>query len=165
MKTLISAKIRKSCLWNKKGFSMIEVLIGLVIMQIALLSFFLINQSSNSQSMDAYYEFLAHSLAKEIVEFSQGMGYEWACKYIDKPDIFPLNEWHKVLEYPIFSEASYFKESDSFERRISFQKVSKSGNGILINIDIRVKDNNKASAWFSRNQISYSTILMEKLQR
>jgi prepilin-type N-terminal cleavage/methylation domain-containing protein len=150
---------------KRKGFSLIEVLIGLLIMQIALLSFFLINESSNTQSMDAYYEFLAHSLGKEIVEFSQGMGYEWAKTYIDKPDLFPLDEWHGILASPVFSETSYFREADSFERRVSFQKVSKSGEGILIKVDIRVKDSNRASAWLTRDSISYSTIVMEKPQR
>ncbi|MFZ5952460.1 MAG: type IV pilus modification PilV family protein [Candidatus Rifleibacteriota bacterium] len=150
---------------KRRGFSLVEVLIGLVIMQIALLSFFLINESSNTQSMDAYYEFLAHSLGKEMVEFSQGMGYEWAVKYIDKPDLFPLDEWHGVLDKPIFSDTSYFREADSFERRVKFSKVSKSGNGVLIGIDVRVKEKNRASAWLSRNYISYSTIVMEKPQR
>ena len=53
---------------ENSGFSFIEVLIGMVILQIALLSFFLINQSSSSQSMDAYYEFLANSLGNEVIE-------------------------------------------------------------------------------------------------
>ena len=150
---------------KRKGFSLVEVLIGLVIMQIALLSFFLINESSNTQSMDAYYEFLAHSLGKETVEFSQGMGYSWAKKYITKPDIFPLDSWHGVLEKPIFSDTSYFREADSFERRVNFKEVSKGGEGILVTVDIRVKPNNKASAWLTRDFISYTTIVMEKPQR
>ncbi len=150
---------------RKKAFSLVEVLIGLVIMQIALLSFFLINESTNSQSMDAYYEFLAHSLSKEVIEFTHGMGYEWGCKYIDNPDLFPLDEWHSILENPIFSEASYFRETDSFERKVSLSKVSKSGEGILVEVAVRVKENNRASNWLSRNMVSHSTIVMEKPQR
>ncbi len=147
------------------GFSLVEVLIGLVIMQIALLSFFMINESSNTKSMDAYYEFLAESLGKELIEFTHGMGYEWAKKYIDKPDLFPLGSWHGVLEKPIFSDTSYFREADSFERRVNFKKVSKSGEGVLVTIDIRVKENNRAASWLTRNYISFSTLVMEKPQR
>ncbi|GAB4280408.1 MAG: hypothetical protein Kow0029_24950 [Candidatus Rifleibacteriota bacterium] len=147
------------------GFSLIEVLIGLVIMQIALLSFFLINESSNTKSMDAYYEFLAHSLGKEVVEFTQGMGYAWAKKYMDKPDIFPLDEWHGILEKPLFSATTYFREADAFERRVNFKKVSKSGEGILVTIDIRVKPKNKAGSWLTRNYIRYTTVVMERPQR
>lgn len=150
---------------KRKGFSLIEVLIGLVIMSVALLSFFLINESSNTQSMDAYYEFLAHSLGKELVEFTQGMGYEWALKFMDAPDIFPLGTWHGVLEKPIFSDTSYFREAESFERRVNFKKVEKSGKGVLVTVDIRVKEKGRASSWLSRNFISYTTIVMEKPQR
>lgn len=150
---------------KRKGFSLVEVLIGLVIMQIALLSFFAINESSNSKSMDAYYEFLAHSLGKELIEFTQGMGYGWANKYITKPDLFPLDEWHGVLEKPIFSDSTYFREASSFERRVRLEKVGDSGEGVLVTVDIRVKGRNKASTWLSRNFISYTTIVMEKPQR
>ncbi len=150
---------------KRRGFSFIEVLIGMVILQIALLSFFLINQSSSSQSMDAYYEFLANSLGNEVIEFVQGMGYEWAVKYLDKPDLFPLGEWHGVLEKPIFAATSYFRECDSFERLINMQKVSSSGDGILVNIEIRVKSGNKVKSWLSRGELAFSTIVMEKPAR
>lgn len=162
MKTLALVRIR---IVKRKGFSLIEVLIGMVIMSVALLSFFMINESSNSKSMDAYYEFLAHSLGKELVEFTHGMGYEWAQKYMTKPDLFPLDEWHGILEKPIFSDSTYFREADSFERKVNFKKVSKAGEGILITVDIRVKEKNKAASWLSRNFISYTTIVMEKPQR
>ncbi len=144
------------------AFSFVEVLIGMVILQIALLSFFLINQSSSSQSMDAYYEFLAASLGSEVIEFTQGMGYEWADKFIIKPDIFPLDTWHGVLEKPIFAATSYFRECDSFERMISMKKA---GNGILVTVQVRVKSNNKVKSWLSRGQLAFSTIVMEKPAR
>ena len=150
---------------RRRGFSFVEVLIGMVILQIALLSFFMINQSSSSQSMDAYYEFLASSLGSEVIEFTQGMGYEWAEKYLDKPDIFPLGTWHGVLEKPIFAATSYFRECDSFERLVSMQKVSSSGNGILVSIQVRVKSNNKVKSWISRGNLAFSTIVMEKPAR
>ena len=150
---------------RRRGFSFVEVLIGMVILQIALLSFFLINQSSSSQSMDAYYEFLASSLGSEVIEFTQGMGYDWAAKYITKPDIFPLDTWLGVLDKPIFAATSYFRECDSFERLISMQKVSNAGNGILVSVQVRVKSDNKVKSWLSRNQMTFSTIVMEKPSR
>jgi len=161
--TLHSA--RNSSVTRKKGFSFIEVLIGMVILQIALLSFFLINQSSSSQSMDAYYEFLGYSIGNEAIEFCQGMGYEWADKYMKTPDLFPLNSWHGVLEKPIFSESSYFRECDSFERNINMQKITTGGQGILITVGVRVKSNNKVKSWLSRSQLEFSTIVMEKPAR
>ncbi len=162
MKTSVSPRNKRR---STGAFSFVEVLIGMVILQIALLSFFLINQSSSSQSMDAYYEFLAASLGSEVVEFTQGMGYEWADKFIAKPDIFPLDTWHGVLEKPIFAATSYFRECDSFERMISMKKVSSAGNGILVTIQVRVKSNNKVKSWLSRGQLSFSTIVMEKPAR
>lgn len=150
---------------RKKGFSFVEVLIGMVILQIALLSFFLINQSSSAQSMDAYYEFLGYSLGNEVIEFCQGMGYDWAEKYIGKPDLFPLDTWHGVLDKPIFSQASYFRECDSFERLIEMKKVSAAGKGILITVGVRARSNNKVKAWLSKSQIEFATIIMEKPAR
>jgi hypothetical protein len=152
-------------LHRSKGFSFVEVLIGMVILQIALLSFFLINQSSSSQSMDAYYEFLGHSLGNEVIEFCQGMGYEWADKYIAKPDLFPLNDWHGVLDKPIFSQTSYFRECEFFERLVSMEKVSSNGNGILVTVGVRAKSNNKVKSWLSRSQLEFATIKMEKPAR
>lgn len=152
-------------MFKRRGFSFVEVLIGMVILQIALLSFFLINQSSNSQSMDAYYEFLGYSLGNEVIEFTQGMGYEWAIQYTTKPDLFPLDAWHGILEKPIFAPTSYFRECDSFERIVSMKKVSGQGNGVLVSIGVRVKSNNKVKSWLSRNQLEFATIVMEKPAR
>ncbi len=160
----ISPSVRNK-MHTRRGFSFVEVLIGMVILQIALLSFFLINQSSSSQSMDAYYEFLANSLGSEVIEFTQGMGYSWAEKYIAKPDLFPLGTWHGVLEKPIFAASSYFRECDSFERMISMAKVSSAGNGVLVSVQVRVKSNNKVKSWLSRGNLAFSTIVMEKPAR
>ena len=147
---------------NKKGFTLVEILIGLVILQVALLSFFAINQSSNSRSMDAYYEFLACSLGKEVLELSQGMGYKWTAEFKAKPDLFPLDSWHGILEYPIFDKTSYFSECADFERKVSFTAISGNVAGTLVQVFIRPKKDNKASSWLSRDSLSFSTIVMEK---
>lgn len=149
----------------RRGFSLIEVLIGMVIMSVALFSYFLINQASSSQSMDAYYEFLGQTLGNETIEFCQGMGHAWALKYMEKPDLFPLNEWHGVLDQPIFSKTSYFRECDSFERIVNMNKVTGGGDGILITVGIRVKSGNKVRAWMSRTQLEFATVVMEKPAR
>ena len=148
-----------------RGFSLIEVLLGMVIMAVALLSYFLINQASSSQSMDAYYEFLGQTLGNETVEFCQGMGHAWALKYMEKPDIFPLNEWHGVLNKPIFAKTSYFRECDSFERMVNMSKISGGGEGILVTVGVRVKSNNKVRSWMSRSQLEFATVVMEKPAR
>ena len=150
---------------KRRGFSLIETLIGMVIMAVALLSYFLINQASSSQSMDAYYEFLGQTLGNETIEFCQGMGFDWAGKYLQNPDLFPLGEWHGVIDRPIFSKTSYFRECDSFERLVNMSKVSGGGEGILVTVGIRVKSGNKVRAWMSRSQLEFATIVMEKPAR
>jgi hypothetical protein len=159
---MISILQKKAKFRSRRGFSLVEILIGSIILQIALLSFFLINQASNSQSMDAYYEFLGCSLGKEVLELCQGMEYEWAKSYKDKQDLFPLSTWHGVLDKPIFDKTTYFRECGAFERKISFTPVAKDGNGILVTVDIRVKEEGKVKTWLSRNKLSFSTIVMEK---
>lgn len=150
---------------QRKAFSMVEIIIALVVMQFALFSFFMINHSSNSKTMDAYYEFLGESLGEEVIDFCQGMGYKWALKYIKSPDLFPLNTWHGCLDKPIFERDSYFRECDSFERKVRFSKQTKDGNSILITIEIRTKEKTKVKSWLSQNSLWFSTLLVEEPQR
>lgn len=150
---------------QRKAFSMVEIIIALVVMQFALLSFFMINHSSNSKTMDAYYEFIGESLGEEVVDFCQGMGYKWALKYIKSPDLFPLNTWHGCLDKPIFDPDSYFRECGSFERIVKFSKQSKDGNSILIKIELRIKEKTRVKSWLSQNVLRFSTLLIEEPQR
>lgn len=151
---------------KRKAFSMIEILIAIVVMSVALLSFFIINQSSNSKSMDAYYEFLGESLGSETIDFCRGMGYNWAMKYLVKPDIFPLNKWHNCLEYPIFGKTTYFRECGSFERKVNFSKVKLANEeGIFVTVEIRTKEDTKVKSWLSRNKLYFSTMIEKVPQR
>ena len=148
-----------------KGFSMVEIIIALVVMQFALLSFFMINHSSNAKTMDAYYEYLSESLGEEVIDLCHGMGYKWAIKYIKHPDIFPLNKWHSCVAKPIFDKDSYFKECGAFERYVTFTPKTVGGNSILITVKLRVVKNSHAKSWLSRDGLTFSTLLVEEPQR
>lgn len=163
---------------KKLGFSLIEILVGMFIMAIVLLSFFAINQSSSHQSMDAYYEFIGNTLGNNVIEFCQGMGYEWTNRYIDKPYIFPLDTWHEVVDHSNLSNSTsilpvgHYQEIESyehFERHVVMKKIlgtkEGSGNGILVQIELRIKDENKVRAWMSRNNLKFVTVVMEQPTR
>ena len=137
-------------------------------MAVALLSFFSINQSSNRQSMNSYYQFLGESLGSEVIEFCHGMGYNWAIKYMGKHDVFPLNKWHNCLAYPIFNKTGYFRECGSFERKVTFTKVSDSSsdeNAVLVIVKIRTKQNTKAKSWLNSKTLYFSTLIEKEPQK
>ena len=155
---------------NSFAFSMIEVLIAIFVMSVALLSFFSINQSSNSKSMDSYYEFLAGSLGEETINFCRGMGADWAIGYMklpkNKQDIFPLGRWCNCKDKPICKGCYYFRECSSFERKVVFKPVKKDGEtGVLVNVLIRTVKNKKARSWLSRDSIAFSTLLEKAIKR
>ena len=64
------------------GLSLLEIVIAMFFMSIAILSFFTMNQASNQSSMDAYYEFLAFSLAREPIEVFRGFGYDYLASIV-----------------------------------------------------------------------------------
>ncbi len=169
---------------KKKAFTLVELLIAIFILQLSLMAFFTVNQSTSSRGMEAYYKFMAYSLGKEVIDFSQGMGYRWAKAHLDSKESkpFPLSDcssgpWHKVTDHLIFSKNlndedvdvndAYFSECKSFERRIEFKEIKadqpdgKSVNGILITAQLRIQKGSRAAKYLKNEVMNFSTTVLE----
>jgi prepilin-type N-terminal cleavage/methylation domain-containing protein len=166
---------------RRKGFSLVELMIAITILLISLLTFFMVNQSTSSRSMESYYKYMAYSLGNEVINYCQGMGYQWAKAHKDtagatKP--FPLNDWHKVVDNLIFTEGedgeellltdTYFSECNIFERKVEFKEVkipatngSRFFNGIRVIVNLRMKSNRKISNFLKSGAVKFASTIME----
>ena len=163
MKTSVSPRNKRR---STGAFSFVEVLIGMVILQIALLSFFLINQSSSSQSMDAYYEFLAFSLAREPIEIFRGFGYDYlkmiADGNVSPPAWYPVGAF-KDIDFDLMSDMQYPAEARLFQRQIELTPVNSGKlNGMRIRVTVAAKGQSRVEVWMSRKSVTLESLVMER---
>lgn len=165
---------------KNNGFTLVELLIGLVILLLSLMAFFTVNQSTSSRSMGAYYKYMAFSLGREVIDYSQGMGYKWAVAHMKSTskEPFPLSKdgvsgWHNISDYFIFSKNitgasidlndAYFAECEMFERKIEFKEVNKGKyKGIRIIVQLRMKKGSRVARFLSNKALTFSSTIMEQ---
>jgi Tfp pilus assembly protein PilV len=152
---------------NKLGLSLLEIVIAIFFMSIAILSFFTMNQASNRSSMDAYYEFLAFSLAKEPIEVFRGFNYDYLSAIVFQgaapPSIYPTDgNFHDITFDPTI-DMQYPSESTLFQRKIELSAVSGSIlKGIKIKTTVAVKGSSRAEAWMSNKAVELEAVIMER---
>lgn len=152
---------------KRQAFTLLEIVIAMAMMCIVLLSMFLLNKQSNQSSMDAYYEILAFSLAREPIEVYRGIGYETCVKICDSPGL--ANNFYKVgedqnIEFNPSIPLQYPAEASLFKRRIDFKK-DKSDQGINyvnIKVTVSVKGLSRAETWLSRKSVVLESCIMEQ---
>lgn len=151
---------------KRKAFTLMEIIIAMALMLIAVLSIFMLNQSSNKSSMDAYYEIMAFSLAREPIEVYRSFGYNQLSD-VAKGTI-PANINYKIGEFqPIVynpsNELQYPADAENFQRRIDLEPgTSYNGtNYIKITVTVEVKGQSRAESWLSRNSVKLESIIME----
>ncbi len=150
---------------NRRGFTLIEILIAIVFLSIALLAMLWMNQASNKGAMDAYYEFLGFSLAQEPIEVFRGLGFDWAENYLNDripelPD-YPL-DWKEVRDLT-FAQAQHPAEAVFFKRHIALEPVEKGGlRALRITVTVSPAEKNRVMAWLSRDDIKLESLIVEK---
>lgn len=145
-----------------KAFTLIEIMIAMFMMTIVILGYFILNQSSNKSSMDAYYEMLCFSLAREPIEVFRGFGYETVSK-IYNGEIPVPSPYDKLNEYVDIAfdqnlDFQYPAEAEYFQRKISLKPLGNK-NGFLITVNVDRKGKTKAELWMRRNVELKSLIL------
>lgn len=168
---------------KNNGFTLIELLISLVILLLALMAFFTVNQATSSRSMGAYYKYMAFSLGKEVIDYSHGMGYKWAVlhKNSTRTKPFPLSKdgisgWHSISDNFIFSKNfkgttidqndAYFAECEMFERKIEFKEVKivkkDTYRGMRVIVELRMKKGSRVAKFMRQNSLTFSSTIMEQ---
>jgi len=151
---------------KRRAFSLLEIIIAMAFLSVAILSMFWMNRASNQGSMDAYYEFLAFSLAREPIEIFRGFGYEQlkviADGNIAPPAWYPIGSF-KNIEFDLMSDMQYPAEARLFERLIELIPVSSGNiNGIRIKVTVAAKGQSRVEVWMSRKSVSLESIVMER---
>lgn len=142
-------------MWHRRrqlsGFSMVELLISMLFLSVTLFSLLTLASSSNRQSMDAQYEFLALALAREPVEVLRSFGYDWLNEYQAHPlPKFPLGTT-QVKDEEVLQHAPYPADAHGFEREIVLSDVAEGAvKGKKIEVRVRPLLQSRVAAWFRR---------------
>lgn len=135
-------------------------------LSIAILSVLWMNRSSNQGSMDAYYEFLAFSLAREPIEIFRGFGYdclkEIANGNVAAPSRYPVGSFVDI-DFDSMSDLQYPAEARLFQRKIELNTVNHGDlNGVKIKVTVAAKGQSKVDVWMSRKAVSLESLVMER---
>jgi prepilin-type N-terminal cleavage/methylation domain-containing protein len=139
-----------------RGFSLVEVVVAVAIFSSAVLGIILMQNSSQRATLNAYYEFLGVSLAREPLELLRGRGFRWLKENIGQLEKFEESlvpeKWFSFpgegMDYPC--EAALFK------RRIEIESLKNPNPDALppgeeldgFSIIVHVMPQNQSS-WFS----------------
>ncbi|GAB1352465.1 MAG TPA: prepilin-type N-terminal cleavage/methylation domain-containing protein [Candidatus Rifleibacterium sp.] len=151
---------------KRRGFSLLEVIIAMAFLSVAILSMFWMNRASNQGSMDAYYEFLAFSLAREPIEVFRGFGYDYlkmvADGNVSPPAWYPVGTM-KDIEFSLMSDMQYPAEARLFQRLIELTPVTAGKlQGMRIKVTVAVKGQSRVEVWMSRKAVSLESLVMER---
>ena len=133
-------------------------------MSVAMLSMFWMNRASNKGSMDAYYELLAFSLAKEPIEVFRGFGYD-CVKQIAEGKVASPKRYKIGSAEPItFDDTDmlqYPAEAKLFQRQIDLKPESGGVNAIRITVTVSNIGQSRAAVWMSRNSVKLEGLIVE----
>lgn len=151
---------------KRRAFTIMEIVVAMALMSVVILSVFMMNQSANQNSMDAYYEMLAFSLAREPIEVFRGFGYETSVKICRNNELSP--SLYKVgelvdIEYNPEIDLQYPVDAENFQRYIELEERVSKNNAKYVNIRVTVapKGLSKAEIWFSRKSVMLESAIME----
>lgn len=140
---------------KQRAFSLIEVMVAAFILAVAVLSVMMVSQYSNRGSMDAYYEFMALTLAKEPVEIFRALGYDWLAKHAENPHPeYPLGEAEIAgdgIKRPV--------EASAFMRKIEM-KISPAEKAAHLTVTVFPVGQSRAQAWLSRKSVTIETLII-----
>ena len=148
----------------KRGFTLVEVCIGILLLSLVLFSFLKINSFANRSTMDAYYEYMGQQLANEPIEVFRALGYK-RLKDAEKKPIpgYVINATQKIEEehpgekYPI--------EAGLFSRKVELEQIEDDGvKGFLVKVSVFPTEKNKASAWLTNQVITAAGLIIEEVK-
>lgn len=139
-------------------------------LSIALLALLWMNRGANRAAMDAYYEFLASSLAREPIEVFRGQGFQWLEKY-QKGEIPTLEDYvlgETDLEDRPFARIQRPPEAAGFRRRITVTPVQMPDNslkGFKVRVAVFPRASSRVSVWLSGGgEVALEALIFDRPQ-
>ncbi|MBF0499057.1 MAG: prepilin-type N-terminal cleavage/methylation domain-containing protein [Candidatus Riflebacteria bacterium] len=147
---------------RRRAFTLTELLISMVLLSLALLPLLWMTTYSNRESMDAYYEIIAFSLAKEPIEVFRSFGYEWLTSYTNHPlTRFPIGT---MVVKPRNTPDQYPFDSELFEREINIAQNDTTQNGIKarrVTVSVHPVKRSRSDAWLRRNEVKLEALIFD----
>ncbi|MDD2624914.1 MAG: prepilin-type N-terminal cleavage/methylation domain-containing protein [Candidatus Riflebacteria bacterium] len=124
----------------KSGFSLIEALIGILIIGVVGISVFMLISTSNRTNLADYYRMTGESIAKEAIEVFQCLGYEEISGRKNTTLAgYALDVWQPV-EVSIKDGIKRSENSSAFLRKIVLEPVENDGiMGVLVEVEVKSK--------------------------
>ena len=146
---------------KRKAFTLVEIMIAMFLMTIVILSVFMLNQNAEKNSMDAYYEMLCFSLAREPIEVFRAFGYNKVLKISKHHELAPLvyrnalDDFAEIenkndeddVNYPF----DYPNEVTNFQRYIELN--TDNDDYIKITVMVGPKGGSKAENWLRKKAV------------
>lgn len=155
--------------WGGRGFSLIEILIAVFLLAVVLLSLLWMNRYSHVSSMDAYYEGIAMSAAREPLEIFRGMGFAWLEIYqrgeadLTKSSVLkacPPGTWFKLADA---EPGLYPSETSDLMRLITVTPANAEGlRAFQITVEIAPVKQSRIDSWLSRDSVILKSFVIEK---
>lgn len=144
-----------------RGFSLLEGLVGLVVLVLLLLGVFRMNTQARHAGTDAVIELQAALLAEEGLELAHGFGYRWLDRYAEHALSGIGPEWQAVGETAPGGEA-YPPEYRQFQRRLLHTPVEVDGvRGYRVEMQVRPLAGTTAEKGLARAVVTAETVVLE----
>ena len=149
---------------NRRGLTLLEVMLAVFILAVALGQLVWALSYANRSTLDAYYENLALSLAREPLEIFKGRGFAWTREYLRKPGI----PWYPLEAVRIKQErygVAYPVGAGDFYRDISIREEKVENRRCLkITVQVFPAPGAKAMVYFSRKAgVTLEALLFEEV--
>ncbi|MDD2625099.1 MAG: hypothetical protein PHF29_08685 [Candidatus Riflebacteria bacterium] len=144
----------------KSGFSLIEALIGVLIIGVVGISVFMLISTSNRTNLADYYRMTGESIAKEAIEVFQCLGYK---EIFGRKNTtlagYALDVWQPV-EVNVKDGIKRPDKASAFLRKIVLETVENDGiKGVLVKVEV------KPSGFFSGlGKIEAKTMVIKKIK-
>ena len=151
---------------RRRGFSLIEVMMGMLFLSWALLGAMSLLSSTNRGAMDVYYELQAFQVAQEPIEILQAFGYRWVkanycSSRMNTLGLYPHRVWHDINPN---HATNYPTDVDVFQRYIDVEEVARGDSrGLQVTVTVKPKEQSRAMAWLTWGKnISLTALILEQ---
>ncbi len=145
---------------KRKAFTLVEIMIAMFLMTIVILSVFMLNQNAEKNSMDAYYEMLCFSLAREPIEVFRAFGYKKVLDISKNHELAPLVYRAALDDFAVIEcnpddednyPFAYPNEVTNFQRYIDLN--TDNDDYIIITVMVGPKGGSKAENWLRKKAV------------